>query len=42
MLPFCTANSIMSLPKEDLNKSIEALISLLNHLHNFTDDEKKN
>ena len=42
MLPFCTVNSIMSLLKENLNKPTEALISLLNQFHNFTDDEEKN
>ena len=41
MLPFCTINSIISLPEENLNKPTEALISLLNQLHNFTGNKKK-
>ena len=32
----------MSIPKGDLNKPTDALVNLLNHLHNFTDDEKEN
>ena len=32
----------MSIPKGDLNKPTDALVNLLNHLHNFTDDEKQN
>ena len=44
ILPFCsTVNSIMSLkPKGNLNKPTVALINLMNHLNNFTDDEKEN
>ena len=42
ILPFCTVNSIMPLPKGNLNKPTGALISLMNQLNNFTDDKKEN
>ena len=32
----------MSLPEGNLNKPTAALISLMNQLNNFTDDEKEN
>ena len=42
ILPFCTVNLVMSLPKGKLNKPTGALINLMNQLNNFTDDEKEN
>ena len=42
ILPFCTVNSVMSLPKGSLNKPTVALINLMNQLNNFIDDEKEN
>ena len=42
ILPFCTFNSIISLPKGNLSKPTGALISLINQLNNFTDDKKEN
>ena len=42
ILPFCTVNSIMPLPKGNLNKPTDALINRMNQLNNFTDDEKEN
>ena len=42
ILPFCTDNSVMFLPKGRLNKPTGALINLMNQLNNFTDDEKEN
>ena len=41
ILPFSTVNSVMSLPKGSLSKLTGALISLMNQLTNFTDDETK-
>ena len=41
MLPFFV-NSIMPLPKRNLNKPTVALISFINQLNNFTDDGKEN
>ena len=32
----------MSIPKGNLNKPTDALVNLMNQLHNFTDDEKEN
>ena len=42
MHSFCTVNSIMFLPKGNLNKPTGALINLMNQLFNFTDDKKEN
>ena len=42
ILPFCTVNSVISLPKWSLNKPTGALINLMNQFNNFTDDEKEN
>ena len=42
ILPFCTFNSIISLPNGNLSKPTGALISLINQLNNFTDDKKEN
>ena len=41
ILPFCTVNPVMSLPKGSLNKPTGALINLMNQLNNFTGDEKE-
>ena len=42
ILPFCTVNSIMPLPKRNLHKPTDAITSLMNQLNNFTDDKKEN
>ena len=42
MLAFCFVKTIMSFPKGNLIKFASALVSLMNQLNNFTDDEKKN
>ena len=42
ILPFCTVNSVMSLPKGSLNKPTGALINLMNQINSLTDDEKEN
>ena len=42
ILPFFTVDSIMSLPKGNLNKPTGTLIILMNQLNNFTDGEKEN
>ena len=42
IVPFCTVNLAMSLPKGSLNKPTGALINLMNQLNNFTDDKKEN
>ena len=41
ILPFCTVNPVMSLPKGSLNKPTGALINLMNQLNNFTGDKKE-
>ena len=42
ILPFCQINEKMSIPKGHLNKPTGALVNIMNHLNNFTDDEKEN
>ena len=42
ILPFCTVNWVMSLPKGSLNKPTGALINLMSQLSSLTDDEKEN
>ena len=43
ILPFCQINEKMSIPKGNLNnKPTGALVNIMNHLNNFTDDEKEN
>ena len=42
ILPFCQINDKMSIAKENLNKPTDALVNLMNHLNNFTDDAKEN
>ena len=42
ILPFCQINENVSIPKENLSKSTDALVNLMNQLYNFTDDKKEN
>ena len=42
ILPFCQINEKMYIPKGHLNKPTGALVNIMNHLNNFTDDEKEN
>ena len=42
ILSFYTVNSIISLPKGNVNKHIAALIVLMNKVNDFLDDEKEN
>ena len=42
ILPFCQINEKVSISKENLNKSTDALFNLMNQLNNFIDDGKEN